>query len=311
MMRCGALLTAPSSAPAPSLHQLLPCSAQPSEALSSLAVDALWGTGLAWAQAKALELFDQAMRCVREGGWVGGGGRKAASAPGCQAAVPWRRGSLVTVPVCPSSAGLPCHPNNPASTVQPYCPRRPPCSAGWLLPAEATSARGLLKLDLRAQHAGTAELRMHRWLLDLRRSIGNTSTPCVLDTTKRICVVSHGGGVAGDSAGGAGAGGTGAAPGGSSEAAAAAALAVRLKGELGASLVQHQAPFRVAQEDGRAQRLESSTFMVKKWLFSGGCAWGMCWEGWGCGVCSIGSRLALVAQLGGPSTNGCHLRTHP
>lgn len=38
-----------------------PRSAQPCEAHASLVVDALWGTGLPWAQLRALELFDQAL----------------------------------------------------------------------------------------------------------------------------------------------------------------------------------------------------------------------------------------------------------
>ena len=42
-----------------------PCrSAAPSEAHASLVVDALWGSGLPWAQALALQLFDQALRWV-------------------------------------------------------------------------------------------------------------------------------------------------------------------------------------------------------------------------------------------------------
>lgn len=48
----------------------------------------------------------------------------------------------------------------------------------------------LLKLDLRARHAGTGMLRMHRWLLDLRASIGNSGAACVLDEAKRVCVIS-------------------------------------------------------------------------------------------------------------------------
>ena len=38
----------------------LPCSATPTEAHASLVVDALWGTGLPWAQAKARQLFERA-----------------------------------------------------------------------------------------------------------------------------------------------------------------------------------------------------------------------------------------------------------
>lgn len=132
---------------------------------------------------------------------------------------------------------------------------RHPCSAGWLPPAEATPCRGLLKLDLRAHHVGTGMLRMRAWLLDLRRTIGNTNAPCLLDKTKRVCIIS---GTDGDDTGG----------GGVSDRAATQVLS-RLKGELGASLVRFGAPFRLVQEGGRAQRIESSTAMVRKWLFSG------------------------------------------
>jgi len=55
----------------------------------------------------------------------------------------------------------------------------------------------------------------------------------------------------------------------SRRAAAAATLAAALKDALGASLVPHRAPFRVTYDSGRAIRMESSTFMVKKWLFTG------------------------------------------
>lgn len=192
----------------------------PSEALASLIVDELWGSGLAWAQALALEWFDQALRWAD--GWVRwwrwAGTSKQAGATESEPAVP----------ACP-----PAHPS-------------PACSAGWLLPAEASPSRGLLKLDLRVQHAGTAQLRMRRWLLDLRRAIGNSSAPCVLDETKRVCVLGTAGGGAD-----------------------AAAVAARMKGELGASLVAHRAPFRLSAEGGRAQRLESSSAMARKWLFSG------------------------------------------
>lgn len=215
-------------------------------------VDALWGSGLAWAQAAALQLFDQALRwaggLLGDGGWVVkgirwvGGNRKALGAE--QEGKPTR-----------------AHQSHPQRLAHPAArpPGRPPaCSAGWLLPAEASPCRGLLKLDLRAQHAGTAQLRMRRWLLDLRRSIGNSSTPSILNETKRVCVL---GASAADAAAG-GMAGAGAAD--------AAAVAARVKGELGASLVAHGAPFRVSAEGGRAQRLESSSAMVRKWLFSGG-----------------------------------------
>lgn len=33
-------------------------------------------------------------------------------------------------------------------------------------------------------------LRMRRWLADLRGAIGNSGAPCVLDATKRVCVIS-------------------------------------------------------------------------------------------------------------------------
>lgn len=97
---------------------------------------------------------------------------------------------------------------------------------------------------------------MHRWLLDLRRAIGNTSAPSLLEETKRIAVFSSGASGAVECAAGTGQPGL-------------PALASRLKGELGASLVRHRAPFRLTQQDGRAQRIESSTMMVRKWLFSG------------------------------------------
>ena len=42
----------------------LPCSIEPSEELVSLVVDALWCTGLTWAQAKALDIFNSALRWV-------------------------------------------------------------------------------------------------------------------------------------------------------------------------------------------------------------------------------------------------------
>lgn len=50
--------------------------------------------------------------------------------------------------------------------------------------------RGLLTLDLHATHLGTGMLRMHRWLADQRRVIGNSAAPCLLDEAKRVCVVS-------------------------------------------------------------------------------------------------------------------------
>jgi hypothetical protein len=48
-----------------------------------------------------------------------------------------------------------------------------------------------------------------------------------------------------------------------------AAAAAALKDALGATLVLAGAPFRVAHEAGRAQRMESSAFMLRKWLFTG------------------------------------------
>jgi len=63
-------------------------------------------------------------------------------------------------------------------------------SAGWLAPAHASASRGLLKLDMHAQHLGTGLLRMHRWLRDLRSSVGNsTGASGILDETRRVCVL--------------------------------------------------------------------------------------------------------------------------
>lgn len=157
----------------------------PGEELVSLVVDALWCSGLAWAQASALSTFNAAV------------------------------------------------------------------SKGWLPPARAFISDRLLKVDLRARHLGTGLLRMHRWLHDMRAVIGNSSAPTLLDECKRVCIMSTQGAEAGD--------------GGSSP---SALLSSELKGALGASLVLHKAPFRVTYADGRAMRMESSTFMVKKWLFS-------------------------------------------
>jgi hypothetical protein len=132
---------------------------------------------------------------------------------------------------------------------------------------------------------GTGMLRMQRWLLDLRAAIGNSSVACILDEAKRMCVVSSSGALPASASASAPQAG-----GGTSEVAGAGApagtpavrqLAGALKGTLGASLVLHKAPFRVTFEAGRAQRLESSTFMVKKWLFSGECcSWGRQAAGW-------------------------------
>ena len=128
-------------------------------------------------------------------------------------------------------------------------------------------------MDLRAQQLGTGMLRMQRWLLDLRAAIGNSSAACILDEAKRMCVVSSSGASPASAsvpqeAGPASDAGSAGAPAG---APAARQLAAALKGALGASLVLHKAPFRITFEAGRAQRLESSSFMVKKWLFSGAC----------------------------------------
>ena len=55
-------------------------------------------------------------------------------------------------------------------------------------------------------------------------------------------------------------------------------LAAALKDALGACLVLHKAPFRVTYEAGVATRLESSNFMLKKWLFTGE-LWVVGWVG--------------------------------
>lgn len=47
-------------------------------------------------------------------------------------------------------------------------------------------------------------------------------------------------------------------------------VASALKGAVGSCLVTHKSPFRLSQEAGRASRLEASTAMVKRWLFTGG-----------------------------------------
>ncbi|KAL4458727.1 hypothetical protein ABPG75_013592 [Micractinium tetrahymenae] len=154
----------------------------PNEELASLVVDALWCSGLPWAQAAAIETFNQAI------------------------------------------------------------------SEYWLLPAQPSATRGLLKLDLRSRHLGTGMLRMRRWLHDMRATIGNSSAACILDQTKRMCIVNT-------------------APDGL-DAAAASQLNAALKAALGASLVAHKAPFRLSFEGGRATRMESATFMVRKWLFT-------------------------------------------
>jgi hypothetical protein len=52
-----AWLVCPHRLPTPLLRSL-----EPSEELAALAVDALWSSGLAWAQARALHLFEQAAR---------------------------------------------------------------------------------------------------------------------------------------------------------------------------------------------------------------------------------------------------------
>ncbi|KAI3436046.1 hypothetical protein D9Q98_002103 [Chlorella vulgaris] len=106
-------------------RDMLASGLEPGAELASLIVDALWCTGLAWAQAAALDLFNQAT------------------------------------------------------------------SAGWLRVLDAKMFRGLLTLDLHATHLGTGMLRMHRWLADQRRVIGNSAAPCLLDEAKRVCVVSE------------------------------------------------------------------------------------------------------------------------
>ncbi|KAL4859186.1 putative aldo-keto reductase 2 [Chlorella vulgaris] len=161
-------------------RDMLASGLEPGAELASLIVDALWCTGLAWAQAAALDLFNQAT------------------------------------------------------------------SAGWLRVLDAKMFRGLLTLDLHATHLGTGMLRMHRWLADQRRVIGNSAAPCLLDEAKRVCVVS----------------------GRCAEGLEITRLAGELKDCLGASLVLHKAPFRLTHEAGRALRLETSAFMLKKWLFT-------------------------------------------
>ena len=83
-----------------------------------------------------------------------------------------------------------------------------------------------------------------------------------------------------------------------------AELAAGLKDSLGASLMLHGAPFRVTHEDGRAQRMESSTFMLKKWLFTGACGcacvgrWVGGWVGgWGWGGGGGGSAEPIQVLL--------------
>ncbi|PSC71010.1 Tbc2 translation chloroplastic isoform B [Micractinium conductrix] len=169
----------------------------PSEGLVSLVVDALWGTGLPWAQAAARAAFDRAV------------------------------------------------------------------GAGWLPPPRATVQRSLLKLDLAVQHLGTGMLCMHRWLHDMRAAIGNRSegaSPCLLSDTKRVCVFSSAIDAAHVAHGAAAPPVPAAAP--------PRQLAAALKDALGACLVLHKAPFRVTYEAGVATRLESSNFMLKKWLFT-------------------------------------------
>ncbi|KAL4426696.1 hypothetical protein ABPG77_004752 [Micractinium sp. CCAP 211/92] len=161
---------------------MLEAGLSPSEELVSLVVDALWCSGLPWAQVEAIGAFNRAIR------------------------------------------------------------------EHWLLPAQPSTSRGLLKLDLRSRHLGTGVLRMRRWLHDMRGTIGNSSAACILDQTKRMCIVNT-------------------APNGM-EAAAASQLGAALKAALGASLVAHKAPFRLSFEGGRAVRMESATFMIKKWLFT-------------------------------------------
>lgn len=51
--------------------------------------------------------------------------------------------------------------------------------------------RNLLRLNLRALHVGTAQLRMHAWLRGLRSTIGNTNARCVLDETAKIYLVAN------------------------------------------------------------------------------------------------------------------------
>lgn len=95
-----------------------------------------------------------------------------------------------------SASGYLCRPPHRLQSTQAPAPR-PPRSAGWLPPAEAVAIRNLLRLDLRAQHVGTAQLRMHAWLLGLRAAIGNTNARCVLDETKRVVVVASANGEGG------------------------------------------------------------------------------------------------------------------
>lgn len=52
--------------------------------------------------------------------------------------------------------------------------------------------RSVLRLDLRALHVGTAQLRMHAWLQGLRAAIGNSNARCVLDETAKIVVLANG-----------------------------------------------------------------------------------------------------------------------
>lgn len=57
--------------------------------------------------------------------------------------------------------------------------------------------RNLLRLNLRALHVGTAQLRMHAWLRGLRSTIGNTNARCVLDETAKVYLVANSAGEGG------------------------------------------------------------------------------------------------------------------
>lgn len=159
-------------------------------------MDALWCSGLPWAQAAAIEAFDRAVRCAAPP-------PPPPSAPDYLPYPPAPRDHFVKPPSNPLLAlliwrcawpravccWLWCDSGGKPSRCSPEGPCHPARSERWLAPAQPSATRGLLRLDLRSRHLGDGLLRMRCWLHDVRVAIGNSSAPCLLDQTKRMCIV--------------------------------------------------------------------------------------------------------------------------